>query len=72
MLFIINFLSLFKLITMKTYLIEFTLSNGTKEEVKLTTDRLEWSIQQWGRNRDVVDHKVISEGSNNSKQMLFG
>lgn len=57
---------------MKTYLIEFTLSDGTKEEVELTTDRLEWSIQQWGRNRNVVDHKVISEGSNNSKQMLFG
>ena len=44
---------------MKTYLIEFTLSDGTKEEVELTTDRLEWSIQQWGRNRNVVDHKVI-------------
>jgi len=68
----ILFLSLFKLTTMKTYLVEFTLSDGTKEEVKLTTDRLEWSIQQWGRNRNVIDHKIISEGSNNSKQMLFG
>jgi len=57
---------------MKTYLVEFTLSDGTKEEVKLITDRLEWSIQQWGRNRNVIDHKIISEGSNNSKQMLFG
>jgi hypothetical protein len=57
---------------MKTYLIEFTLSDGTKEEVELITDRLEWSINQWGRNRKVIGHKVLSEGSNNSKQMLFG
>jgi len=57
---------------MKTYLIEFTHANGNKEEVELTTDRLEWSIQQWCRNKHIVDHKVISEGSSNSKQMLFG
>jgi len=57
---------------MKKYLIEFTLADGTTEEVELTTDRLEWSIQQWCRNRAVVDHKVLTEGSNNSKSMLFG
>lgn len=57
---------------MKKYLIEFTHADGTVEEVELTTDRLEWSIQQWCRNRAVINHKVISEGSNNSKQMLFG
>lgn len=57
---------------MKKYLIEFTLSDGTKEEVELTTDRLEWSIQQWSRNRAVVKHEVLEEGSSNRKQMLFG
>ena len=57
---------------MKNYLVEFTHSDGTKEEVEFTTDRLEWSIQQWCRNRSVIDHKVISEGTNNAKQMLFG
>lgn len=57
---------------MKKYLIEFTHADGSKEEVELTTDRLEWSIQQWCRNRHIVDHKVISENSTNSKQMLFG
>ena len=57
---------------MKKYLIEFTHANGEIEEVELTTDKLEWSIQQWCRNRAIIDHKVISEGSNNSKQMLFG
>ena len=57
---------------MKKYLIEFTHSDGTKEEVELTTDRLEWSIEQWSRNRAIIGHRVISEGSSNSKQMLFG
>lgn len=57
---------------MKKYLIEFTHSNGKVEEVELTTDRLEWSIQQWCRNRSITDYKVISEGSSNSKRMLFG
>ena len=57
---------------MKTYIVEFTYGDGTIEEVTLTTDRIEWSIDQWMRNRYVVDHKSISEGSNNNKQMLFG
>jgi len=57
---------------MKTYLVEFTHSDGTKEQVELTTDRLEWSVQQWSRNRSVIKHEIISEGSGNSKQMLFG
>lgn len=57
---------------MKKYLIEFTHIDGTVEEVELTTDRLEWTIQQWCRNRAIADHKVISESSGNSKQMLLG
>jgi hypothetical protein len=57
---------------MKKYTIEFTHANGIKEEVELTTDRIEWSIEQWCRNRHIVDHKIISEGSSNTKQMLFG
>ena len=57
---------------MKTYLIEFTHADGSKEEVELTTDRLEWSIQQWCRNRHVIKHEVISEGNSGSKKMLFG
>jgi len=47
---------------MKHYIIEFTHANGQVEEVELTTDRLEWSIQQWCRNRHIIKHKVISEG----------
>jgi len=57
---------------MKNYIVEFTHSDGTKEKVELKTDRLEWSIDQWKRNRSIIDHKILSEDTNNSKQMLFG
>lgn len=59
---------------MKDYIIEFTLADGTVEEVKLSTDKLEWSIQQWSRNRHVVKHKILEESnsSQNRKQMLLG
>tara|TARA_E500000178_G_C16888643_1_gene692486 strand:+ start:560 stop:733 length:174 start_codon:yes stop_codon:yes gene_type:complete len=57
---------------MKKYIVEFTLVDGKVEEIELTTDRLDWSIQQWSRNRAVSSHKVISEGNNKSQQMLFG
>lgn len=56
----------------KKYLIEFTHSNGQKEEVELVTDRLEWSIEQWSRNRSIVKYEILEEGTNNNKQMLFG
>lgn len=57
---------------MKKYIIEFTMTDGSIEEVELTTDRLKWSIQQWCRNRNVSGHQIISEVSSNNKQMLFG
>lgn len=57
---------------MKTYLVEFVLVDGTVEEVEFTTDRLQWSIDQWCRNRRVVKHEVIEEGNSNTKQILFG
>lgn len=57
---------------MKKYIVEFTHANGQIEEVELTTDRIDWSIEQWCRNRHIINHRIISEGSSNSKQMLFG
>jgi len=57
---------------MKKYLIEFTYTNGEIERVELETDRLKWTIDQYCRNRSILNHKVITEGNSNSKQMLFG
>ena len=56
----------------KKYVIEFTHVDGKKEIVELTTDRLEWSIQQWCRNRAIVKHDILEEGSSNGKSMLLG
>jgi hypothetical protein len=57
---------------MKKYIVEFTHLDGTVEEVTFNSDKIDWSIKQWCRNRHVLDHKIISEGSSNNKQMLFG
>lgn len=56
----------------KKYIVEFVHFDGKKEVVELNTDRIEWSIEQWKRNRHIVDHKIINEDTNNNKQMLFG
>lgn len=56
----------------KKYLVEFTMVDGSVETVTLTTDRLQWSIDQWKRNRSVASHNILSEGSDNTKQMLLG
>ena len=57
---------------MKKYIVEFTMIDGSKEEVIFTTDRLQWSIDQWIRNRRVSNYEILEEGTSNSKQMLFG
>lgn len=57
---------------MKKYIVEFTHISGEVEEVELITDNIDWSIEQWTRNRQVANYKIINEGSSNSKQMLFG
>ena len=56
---------------MKKYIVEFTMIDGSKEEVEFTTDRLQWSIDQWMRNRAVSGHQILEEGNSNNKQMLF-
>ena len=57
---------------MKKYLVEFKLMDGSKERVTFETDRLQWTIDQWSRNRAVAKWNVINENNTNSKAMLFG
>jgi hypothetical protein len=45
----------------KTYLIEVNYTNGEKEQIELTTDRLKWSMDEYQRNRKTFNWKVISE-----------
>lgn len=58
---------------MKKLIIEFTHNTGETEQVEFTTDRsYEWTVEQWTRNRWVVDHKLISETPVGNNNMLFG
>ena len=46
---------------MKKYLIEITESNGEVSTLELETDRLDWSMEQYQRNRNPFTWKVIAE-----------
>ena len=46
---------------MKKYLIEITESNGEVSTLELETDRLDWSMEQYQRNRNAFTWKVVAE-----------
>lgn len=57
----------------KKLLIEFTYTNGEKEQVKFETDRsYEWTVEQYCRNRSISNHQLLEETDISGKQMLFG
>lgn len=56
----------------KKYIVEFTYSSGGKETVTFETDKIEWTIDQWCRNRSVTNTQILEESTISNKQMLFG
>jgi hypothetical protein len=56
----------------KKYIVEFTETNGTSYEFEFLTDNIEFSINQYIRNRSIISHRIINEGTSSKKQMLFG
>ena len=56
----------------KKYLVEFTEVNGTTYEFEFVTDNIEWSLEQYCRNRSIIEHRILNEGAGGKKQMLFG
>jgi len=43
----------------KTYLIEINYISGEKDQLYLTTDRLEWSMEQYQRNREPLTWRLV-------------
>ena len=56
----------------RKYLVEFTEANGTTYEFEFLTHDIEFSIDQYTRNRHIVSHRILNEGAGGKKQMLFG
>ena len=56
----------------KKYIVEFTEANGSTYEFEFLTNDIEWSIEQYSRNRSIVEHRILTEGAGGRKQMLFG
>jgi hypothetical protein len=56
----------------KKYLVEFKEANGNTYEFEFLTDNIEFSIDQYTRNKTIISHRIINEGTTGKKQMLFG
>jgi len=56
----------------RKYLVEFTEANGNTYEFEFLTEDIEFSIDQYTRNRHIVSHRILNEGAGGKKQMLFG
>lgn len=56
----------------KKFTVEFTYLDGTKENVELVTEDIQWTIDQWSRNRAISKYEILNEDQSNNKQMLFG
>ena len=56
----------------KKYIVEFTDINGNSHEFEFLTENIQKSIKEYCRNRSIVQHRILEEGTNNKKQMLFG
>tara|TARA_R110002153_G_scaffold73906_3_gene192632 strand:+ start:7855 stop:8031 length:177 start_codon:yes stop_codon:yes gene_type:complete len=56
----------------KEYTVLFKEADGYEYEFKFVTADIENSIREYSRNRSIVTHQILQEGSNNKKQMLFG
>lgn len=57
---------------MKKYLVEFTHIDGKVETLEFLTDRLDWTIEQYCRNRAISNFQVLQEGVADTKKMLLG
>ena len=57
---------------MKKYLVEFTYVDGNKEQIEIETDKFEWIINQYYRNRAIADHQILEQQVVQNKRMLFG
>lgn len=59
-------------ITKTTYKVLIHENGKPPREIEITTDRgIEWSMEQYGRNRHLLDWKVL-ESSDDVKNLLLG
>ena len=43
----------------KTYLIEITYVSGEKDQIEITTDSLEWCMDEYQRNREPLTWRLV-------------
>jgi len=56
----------------RAYTVLFKEATGHEYEFKFITENIQRSIEDYTRNRHIVEHRILEEGTSNKKQMLFG
>jgi len=57
----------------KKYVVEFKLADSSTDVVEFITEDLEWSIDQWSRNRAVLKYTLLETlNTSPTKKMLLG
>lgn len=56
----------------REYIVLFKEVTGQEYEFKFYTENIQKSIKEYCRNRSIVQHRILEEGTGNKKQMLFG
>ena len=57
----------------KTYVVEFQYMDGNTERVSFTTENISKSISEYGRNRRIIESKILEENQVTvTKQILLG
>ena len=44
-----------------TYLIEYRNIDGSKDSVKITTENIAWTLDQYSRNRSIAEYTLVKK-----------
>lgn len=55
-----------------TYVVQFTKLDGIRYEYEFVTDNIDKAILEYCQNKEIKEHKIISEGAATTKRMLLG
>ena len=55
-----------------TYTVQFTTLDGARYQYEFVTDDIDKAILEYCQNKQIKNHKILSEGSATPKKMLLG
>jgi len=56
----------------KHYTVQFETLSGAKYEYEFVTENIQKSILEYSQNKEIKNHKILSENVTSPKKMLLG